>query len=258
MNKYVPLLLLVLTCTVARAGDETGRSTWAASDQPLDTDVNSSFWRGAVATYMDSDPHGKQNPKYRTEIRARWTRQNLCFLFVCPYEELYLKPNPNTWEETNELWNWDVAEVFIGSDFQHVRRYKEFEMSPRGEWIDLDIDLDKPHDENGWKWNSGFEVSARIDATARVWYGAMKIPYRALDNDPPRGRQYFAHQLFSQPRPAFCPSSACVASANEQQFSRAGALRVDKTRENERMRVVEAKPRRLRALTLHTTAIASG
>ena len=185
MNKFLPLLLLLLlTCSVALAADETVRSTWAASDQPLDTDLNSSFWRGSVAIYMDSNPHGKPDPKYRTEIRSRWTRQNLYFLFVCPYEELYLKPNPNTSEETNELWNWDVAEVFIGSDFQHIRRYKEFEMSPRGEWIDLDIDLAKPHDENGWKWNSGFEVSARIDATAHVWYGAMKIPYGAVDNHP--------------------------------------------------------------------------
>jgi len=185
MNKFLPLLLLLLlTCSVALAADETVRSTWAASDQPLDTDLNSSFWRGSVAIYMDSNPHGKPDPKYRTEIRSRWTRQNLYFLFVCPYEELYLKPNPNTSEETNELWNWDVAEVFIGSDFQHIRRYKEFEMSPRGEWIDLDIDLEKPHDENGWKWNSGFEVSARIDATAHVWYGAMKVPYGAVDNHP--------------------------------------------------------------------------
>ena len=185
MNRFLfLLLLLLLTCSFALAAEEKVRSVWAASDQPLDTDLNSSFWRGAVATYMDSDPHGKQDPKYRTEIRARWTQQNLYFLFVCPYEELYLKPNPDTSEETNELWNWDVAEVFIGSDFQHIRRYKEFEMSPRGEWIDLDIDLDKPHDENGWKWNSGFEVSARIDATAHVWYGAMKIPFRAVDNHP--------------------------------------------------------------------------
>lgn len=202
MNKVVPLLLLLLTCSVALAADETVRSTWAASDQPLDTDVNSSFWRRSVAIYMDSNPLGKRDPKYRTEIRARWTQQNLYFLFVCPYEELYLKPNPNTSEDTNELWNWDVAEVFIGSDFQHIRRYKEFEMSPRGEWIDLDIDLDKPHNENGWKWNSGFEVSARINATAHVWYGAMKIPYRALDNHPAAAGNTLRINFFRSQGPA--------------------------------------------------------
>jgi hypothetical protein len=91
---------------------------------------------------------------------------------------------------------------FIGSDFQHIRRYKEFEMSPRGEWIDLDIDLDKPPDENGWKWNSGFEVSARIDAAAHVWYGAMKIPYRALDNHPAVARNTLRIKFFRSQGPA--------------------------------------------------------
>ena len=33
-------------------------------------------------------------------------------------------------------------------------------MSPQGEWVDLDIDLAKPHHEDGWTWNSGFVVSS--------------------------------------------------------------------------------------------------
>lgn len=174
-------MLLVCCLSWAGAGGQTIQSVWSDSDPRLDTNPTSTFWRGSVPVYMDSDPHGKADPKYRTEIRTRWTSQNLYLLFICPYEQLYLKPNPMTSAETNELWNWDVAEAFIGSDFQHIRRYKEFEVSPRGEWVDLDIDLDHPHPEGGWKWNSGFEVSARIDETSHVWYGAMKIPYSAID-----------------------------------------------------------------------------
>jgi hypothetical protein len=75
-----------------------------------------------------------------------------------------------------------VAEVFIGDDFNDIRRYKEFEISPQGEWLDLDIDLNMPHHEDGWKWNSGFQVSARIDEAAHVWYGAMRIPYSSIDH----------------------------------------------------------------------------
>jgi hypothetical protein len=71
---------------------------------------------------MESDALGKTEPKYRTGIRTRWTKQNLYFLFVCPYEELNLTPNPNTLAETNELWNWDVAEAFIGADFKNIKR----------------------------------------------------------------------------------------------------------------------------------------
>ena len=74
--------------------------------------------------------------------------------------------------------------MFIGSDFQNIRRYKEFEISPHGEWIDLDINLDSPRHEDGWTWNSGFQAAARIDANARIWYGFMRIPYAKLDTRP--------------------------------------------------------------------------
>ena len=77
-----------------------------------------------------------------------------------------------------------MAEVFIGADFKNIRRYKEFEVSPQGEWIDLDINLDSPRHEDGWVWNSGFQSSARIDRAAKVWYGFMRIPYAAIDARP--------------------------------------------------------------------------
>jgi hypothetical protein len=185
MNGFLRLLTLVLACSgLAAAADHTMESAWAARDTALDTNPMSEFWRGGRTAYMDLDSHGKRVPKFRTEVHARWTDKNLYFLFVCPYTELSLKPNPNKEKETNELWNWDVAEVFLGSDFQDIKRYKEFEISPQGEWIDLDVDLHKPHHEDGWTWNSGFEVSARIDQRAHIWYGAMRIPYSAIDQRP--------------------------------------------------------------------------
>ncbi len=181
---FVVLLSLTAFSALCLASEQEIRAVWSDSDATLNTDVNSTFWRGAVPAYMDSDTHGNREPSYRTEIRTRWTPQNLYILFVCPYKELYLKPDPSTSRETYRLWDWDVAEAFIGSDFEHIRRYKEFEMSPQGEWIDLDINLDNPKHEDGWKWNSGFSVSARIDEAKHVWYGAMKIPYSAIDSRP--------------------------------------------------------------------------
>ena len=93
--------------------------------------------------------------------------------------------------ETYELWNWNVAEVFIGSDFQNIKRYKEFEISPQGEWVDLDINLDNSHHEEGWVWNSGFEHAARIDESKHIWYAAMRIPFAAVvDKRPAAGQQF--------------------------------------------------------------------
>jgi hypothetical protein len=178
------LVLLILCRGWAFAVDPVIRSMWSESEPSLDTNPASSFWSVAEPVYMEGDTQGKPIPRYKTEIRTRWTKQNLYVLFVCPYEVLNLKPNPTMSAETNELWNWDVAEAFVGSDFKNIRRYKEFELSPQGEWVDLDINLDRPHHEDGWKWNSGMEVSARIDEAAHVWYGAMRIPYSSIDTRP--------------------------------------------------------------------------
>ena len=49
------------------------------------------------------------------------------------------------------MWNWDVAEAFIGSDFERIGRYKEFQVSPQGEWVDLDIDRDNSQAQQGMR-----------------------------------------------------------------------------------------------------------
>jgi hypothetical protein len=153
-------------------------------DSVADTDPQSNFWSGAPSVIADKDRQGNAVAGHRTEIFLQWTGNDLYLLFVCPYEELHLKAHPCLTEETNELWNWDVAEVFIGDDFKNIRRYKEFEVSPQGEWVDLDVNLDKPPHEVGWVWQSGCEVAARIDAEQKVWYGFMRIPWLAIDSRP--------------------------------------------------------------------------
>ena len=203
MKIFVAVMALLIGCsTFTLAGDKEIQSSRADSNPPLGTNPTSAFWRGATPVYMEGDTHGKADPRYRTEIRTRWTKKDLYFLFVCPYEELNLKPNPNPSSETNELWNWDVAEVFVGADFKDIRHYKEFEISPQGEWVDLDIDLSKPRHEDGWKWNSGFEVSARIDRAAHIWYGAMRIPYSAIDSRPAAAGNLLRINLFRSQGPA--------------------------------------------------------
>jgi hypothetical protein len=74
-----------------------------------------------------------------------------------------------------------VAEVFIGSDFDNIGNYKEFEVSPRGEWVDLSID--RPAGARAkvdWQWDSGFENRTRIDERKKIWYVEMRIPMASL------------------------------------------------------------------------------
>jgi hypothetical protein len=181
------LILMFLMAAVAAFADGPGVivSARANADFDLTADPGAPQWKGVKGVFAENGQFGQPVPGHRTEVRSRWTNRYLYFLFICPYEELHLKPNPTT-SETNQLWNWDVAEVFAGADFQNIRRYREFEMSPQGEWVDLDIDRTRPKPQVGWKWNSGFTVKARLDRQAKIWYGEMKIPVASIDSRPPR------------------------------------------------------------------------
>lgn len=180
---------------------EVFTSVRASHDVELGTDPGKVFWQGGAPIFIDRDNWGKPVPGFRTEVFSRWTDDNLYLLFVCPYHKLHLKPNPSTTTETFALWNWDVAEIFIGSNFQNIRRYKEFEVSPQGEWIDLDVNLDAKDHTAGWTWNSGMQVKARIDRQRKIWYGAMRIPMKSIDPKPAQVETEFRVNLFRMQGP---------------------------------------------------------
>ena len=158
------------------------QSVYAADDFALNCDLQSAFWNQARCVEIRFDAGGHLCARRCTQVRSRWSRTSLYVLFICPYEELYLRPQPVTDRETFGLWNWDVVELFIGCDFQNIGLYKEFEVSPQGEWVDLDVNLDLPDHTVGWEWASGCEVAAWIDQSESVWYGAMRIPFSAIDS----------------------------------------------------------------------------
>jgi hypothetical protein len=200
----LPALCLLGIASLVRGEDKNRNvltSIYAATDPSLQADPETGFWKKARSIFADSDNYGTIVPHHRTEIRSRWTKQYLYVLFVCPYEILHLKPNPDSTHETKQLWNWDVAEMFLGSDFENIRRYKEFEISPRAEWIDLDINLDLPDHTVGWTWNSGLKATARINPKARIWYGAMRVPFIAIGTGPAKAGQVFRANFFRSQGP---------------------------------------------------------
>jgi len=197
MRKMSVLLLLFAIAPLwAQVQKPTFESIEAAKDVKLTLDPADPFWAAARPVYLQVGTRGEAEMEYRTEVRSRWTKGAIYFLFSCPYKQLYVKPNPDTSKETYELWNWNVAEVFLGSDFKDIKRYKEFEVSPQNEWIDLDVDLHKPHHEEGWVWNSNFQHLARVDSERHIWYAAMKIFFAGLDTPSPQEGIIFLVNLF--------------------------------------------------------------
>lgn len=213
-----PCLLLLLCAPVAWGVgvSESFESLYSAKDVTLGTDPQSAFWQAATPVYAEVDNFGRPVPSVRTEVRSRWTAGSLYLLFRSPYEELSLNPKPVVSAETNRLWEWNVAELFIGTESGSIRRYKEFEVSPQGEWVDLDVNLDLPDHTVGWTWNSGVEVRARIDREAKVWYGAMRIPFPALDPEAPHaGRTYRANLFRTEGPPERAKAVAWRAPMSE-------------------------------------------
>jgi hypothetical protein len=180
----------------AMSGPPVLESAYSPTELELDADPTTAQWRDAPRVVASRNKSGEPIPGPPTEIRSRWTKQHLYLLYTCPYDELNLKPDPTPSVETPRLWNWDVAEAFIGSDYEHIGRYKEFQVSPQSEWVDLDIDRANPKTQAGMKWNSGYAVKGRIDVGAKVWYGMMRIPFSAIDTRPPEAGRELRIGLF--------------------------------------------------------------
>ena len=183
--------LLIACAAVALAAEPPATlvAPRARADFELTADPAAPHWKKVKPTRADIDPFGKPAGPSSFEYRILWTDRNLYFLFTCPYDALNLKPSPSASVETNKLWEWDVTEVFIGADLSNIQRYREFQVSPQSEWVDLDIDRKNPNPE-GWKWDSGMKVKGRIDEAKKIWYGEMMIPIRSIDDRPAkRGNQ---------------------------------------------------------------------
>lgn len=150
-----------------------------AGSPQLTLDYGSHLWKAAASQSMSKDCSRQIDyPHLKTEIRGFWTDTDLYLLFRCPYKVLNLFLPANNRGPRVGLWDRDVVEMFLGDDWTNIRHYREFEIAPTADWIDLAIDLDhKSYDHN---WRSGWQTMARIDEQHKVWYAAAKIPLSAV------------------------------------------------------------------------------
>jgi hypothetical protein len=147
--------------------------------QELNTSPDSVTWSHAASTWIQKDcSHQIDYPQLKTEVRAFWTDSDLYLLFASPYSELNLwLPADNT-KDHIKLWDRDVVEFFLGDDWEDIKHYREFEIAPTGDWVDLAIDLNK--DTYDAKWDSGWQRQGRIDEKNHIWYAAARVPLRAV------------------------------------------------------------------------------
>jgi Carbohydrate family 9 binding domain-like len=90
-------------------------------------------WRSAEPVFFNADWQGKNaDPGRRTEVRLLWTQKFLYLRFIVRYRLITVFDDADSNGRRNQLWNRDVAEVFLQPDPAQPRRYKEFEVSPNG------------------------------------------------------------------------------------------------------------------------------
>jgi hypothetical protein len=149
------------------------------SPRELSSAPRSPMWSKTGSARITKDCSRTLNyPDLKTEIRGFWTDTDLYFLFICPYRSLNVFLPAQNDAPRRGLWDRDVVEMFLGDDWSNIRHYREFEIAPTGDWIDLAIDLDQPRADPGWK--SGWKRIARIDEHAKIWYAACQIPLRSV------------------------------------------------------------------------------
>ncbi len=172
-------------------------------------------WQAASPVSFCSDWQGlNPDPGRETQVRILWTPQTVYLRFECRYRELHLFSDSDANGRRDHLWDRDVAEAFLQPDPSRERYYREFEVSPNGMWIDLDIFPGGLAD-----LKSGLQHSVLLDETAHTWKAELAIPMKALTGQfDPRAswranffrvegtkepRAYMAWQPTGTPQPNF-------------------------------------------------------
>jgi hypothetical protein len=151
---------------------------YAKGHPKLTADPNADVWKEAAQQTIYKDCTRQVDyPNLKTIVRGFWTDTDLYLLFRCPYTVLNVFPSDPSKDHVG-LWDKDVVEMFLGDDWTNIRHYREYEIAPTGDRIDLAIDLDRNSYDH--TWDSGWQTAARIDQANRIWYAAARIPLASV------------------------------------------------------------------------------
>jgi hypothetical protein len=147
-----------------------------AREFDLNAEHAAAEWSSATPIAFCTDWRGENpDPGRETQVRVLWSAQTLYLRFECRYRELFLFTDSEANGRRDHLWDRDVAEAFLQPDPGRERHYREFEISPNGMWIDLDI-----FPGGGSDLKSGLRHSAFLDEKDGVWAAELAIPMQAL------------------------------------------------------------------------------
>ena len=151
-------------------------ASFVAGEVSLDAGHPAIEWQTARAIVFCADWQGKNpDPLRETKVQVLWSSQTLYLRFECRYRGLYLFEDSDSNGRRDHLWDRDVAEAFLQPDPAQEHNYREFEVSPNGMWIDLDIFPGGSAD-----LKSGMKRSVFSDEKANTWTAELAIPLKGL------------------------------------------------------------------------------
>jgi len=153
------------------------RAASLSQDFELSGNLSHPSWQDSQPTYLEQrSMDGTVVTESSTEVHALWSRGFLYLGFRAPFEALNTFQPPNLEGERIGLWEKDVVEMFIGAEPENIRRYKEFQVAPTGERLDLALELP----DRDFEWFSQWETAVHVDEVGKVWTTEMKIPFDAI------------------------------------------------------------------------------
>jgi hypothetical protein len=136
----------------------------------------SAAWEAAKPITFNSDWQGKNSdPERETQVHLLWNAETLFLHYHSRFRALTVFPNADPSGRRDHLWDRDVVEVFLQPDPTYPGHYYEFEVSPNGYWIDLDIEHGDRSDPN-----TGMKCRTHIDEKAGIWTAEIAIPLRSM------------------------------------------------------------------------------
>jgi alpha-galactosidase len=151
-------------------------ATYIDHEFGLDAARTADEWQNASPIAFCSDWQGKNaDPGRETQVWVLWSQQRLYLRFECRYRELFMFEDSDPRGRRDHVWDRDVAEAFLQPDPSREHFYREFEVSPNGMWVDLDIFPDGLAD-----LKSGLQRSVVLDEKSHMWSAELAIPMKSL------------------------------------------------------------------------------
>jgi alpha-galactosidase len=136
-------------------------------------------WETAPPVRFCADWRGENEDRHReTEVRVMWSNDFLYLRFDARYRTITVFPDGEADGRRDGLWDRDVCEVFLQPPGSQGRSYKEIEVAPNGQWIDLDIVEGEKKD-----MRSGLRRRVSVDEANRLWRAMVALPMTSLVNN---------------------------------------------------------------------------